>query len=84
MLNLVLNRLTDFKDLQSVTNLDHFNFFMTEVTSYRNQSIDLLYKSLDWFLHDRHFYHERVKPMLPLYTAENIRKPRVFLYFQYM
>ena len=26
--------------------------------SCRNQSIDLLCKSMDWFLYDMHFYHE--------------------------
>ena len=29
--------------------------------SYRNQSINLLYKSRDWFLYDRDLRHERVK-----------------------
>ena len=28
--------------------------------SYRNQSIDLLWKSMDWFLHDNDLCHERV------------------------
>ena len=34
---------------------------MTEVSIYRNQSIDPLCKSMDWFLHDRDLHHERVK-----------------------
>ena len=29
--------------------------------SYRNQSIDLLWKLMDWFLYDRDLRHERVK-----------------------
>ena len=29
--------------------------------SYRNQSTDLLCKSMDWFLYDRELHHERVK-----------------------
>ena len=29
--------------------------------SYRNQSIDLQSKSVDWFLYDRDLRHERVK-----------------------
>ena len=29
--------------------------------SYRNQSIDLLCKSVDWFLYDNGLRHERVK-----------------------
>ena len=32
--------------------------------SYRNQSIDLLLKSVDWFLHDNGLHHERVKQKL--------------------
>ena len=32
--------------------------------SYRNQSIDVLWKSVDWFLYDRDFPYERAK--LPL------------------
>ena len=34
---------------------------MIESLSYRNQTIDLLYKSIDWFLYERDFRHERVK-----------------------
>ena len=36
---------------------------MMEVRTYRNQSIDLQNKSMDWFLYDRGFCHERVKQM---------------------
>ena len=36
---------------------------MTEVTIYRNQWIDLLSKSMDWFLYDRDLRHERVKAL---------------------
>ena len=32
--------------------------------SYRNQSIDLLHKSMDWFLYDIGLRHERVKVLL--------------------
>ena len=38
-----------------------FNPFMTEAVIYRNQSIDLLHKSMDWFLYDNGLRHERVK-----------------------
>ena len=31
--------------------------------SYRNQSIDLLCKSIDWFLYDRGLRHERVETL---------------------
>ena len=34
---------------------------MTGPLSYRNQSTDLLCKSMDWFLHDNGLSHERVK-----------------------
>ena len=37
------------------------NAFMTGALSYRNQSIDLLRKSMDWFLYDNGLRHERVK-----------------------
>ena len=37
------------------------NSFMTEVLIYGNQSIDLLCKSLDWFLYDRDLRHEIFK-----------------------
>ena len=36
----------------------HFNSFMTEALSYRNQSIDLFCKSMDWFLYDNGLRHE--------------------------
>ena len=38
-----------------------FNPFMTGPLSYRNQSIDLQSKSLNWFLYDNGLRHERVK-----------------------
>ena len=38
-----------------------FNSFMTGPLSYRNQSIDLQSKSMDWFLYDKGLLHERVK-----------------------
>ena len=40
----------------------NFNSFMTERSiSYRNQSINLESKSMDWFLYDRDLHHEKVK-----------------------
>ena len=47
--------------------------------SYRNQSIDLLFKLMDWFLYDRDFCHERVKGFLrnlpaKKYKSKNLRK----------
>ena len=34
--------------------------FMTEVLSHRNQTTDLPYKSMDWFLYDKDLRHERI------------------------
>ena len=34
--------------------------------SYRNQSIDLHSKSMDWFRYDKDLRHERVKPVFCL------------------
>ena len=42
------------------------NSFMTGPLSYRNQSIDLLCKSVDWFLYDNGLHHERVNRILNL------------------
>ena len=36
-------------------------FLWGKSLSYRNQSIDLFSKSMDWFLYDRDLRHERVK-----------------------
>ena len=46
----------------SSENEDPINSFMTEVLSYRNQSIDLLCKSIAWLLYDNALRHERVNP----------------------
>ena len=41
--------------------------------SYRNQSIDLLWKSVDWFLYDNGLRHERVK-FLYMITASAMKE----------
>ena len=41
--------------------------------SYRNRSIDLLCKSMDWFVYDRDFRYKRVKVSLP------VQKKQLFL-----
>ena len=41
---------------------------MAEADSYRNQSIDLRSKSMDWFLHGIGLRHERVKTVFSLKT----------------
>ena len=40
--------------------------------SYRNQSIDLLCKSLDWFLHNNGLRHERVKDVAKKVNSNDI------------
>ena len=37
------------------------NFSWRKSLSYRNQSIDLQSKAVDWFLYDRDLRHERVR-----------------------
>ena len=54
--------------------------FMTEVPIYRNQSINLLCKSMDQFLYDRDFRYKRFNPsqtnvtfLQPLKTSRNLK-----------
>ena len=42
----------------------HLTLSWRRPLSYRNQSIDLLCKSMDWFLYDNDPHHERVKDAL--------------------
>ena len=65
---------------------------MTEPLSYRNQSIELQSKSMDWFLYGRDLCHEKVKvnyrnmlthfrllfPLYPLKTENVYPFPIVF------
>ena len=37
--------------------ISNINFFMMRSLSYKNQSIDLQRKSMDWFLYDRDLRH---------------------------
>ena len=72
----VLKRPFSFKRLQSFTQnkkCEKKNQTNRELTltlsrrrsqSYRNQSTDLLCKSMDWFLYDTNLHHERVKTFL--------------------
>ena len=39
----------------------HLSLSWRRPLSYRNQSTDLLHKSMDWFLYDNGLRHERVK-----------------------
>ena len=42
----------------------HLTLSWRRPLSYRNQSIDLLHKSMDWFLYDNGLRHERVNLFL--------------------
>ena len=44
--------------------LSHLTPLWRRSLSYRNQFIDLLCKSMDWFLDDRDLHHERVNQVL--------------------
>ena len=56
---LILLVLFEFKPLKFTLNL--LTFSWRRPLSYRNQSIDLRSKSLDWFLYGNGLRHERVK-----------------------
>ena len=50
-----------FREYRKVTlTQSGLNLSWRRSLSYKNQSIDLLYKSMDWFLYDRDLCHERV------------------------
>ena len=49
------------KTIHSLRKLLVLTFSWQRPVSYRNQSIDLLCKSTDWFLYDNGLRHERVK-----------------------
>ena len=60
--------------------------------SYRNQSIDLLRKSMEWFLYDRDLRQERVKPIIymircaiwhHLYNLKNVKNTHGGLNFNF-
>ena len=40
--------------------------------SYRNRSTDLLCKSMNWFLYDKDFHHERVKSLYYFFSIVNL------------
>ena len=52
----------DFLPLETIFWCIHILFLSWQLSlSYSNQSIDLLCKSMDWFLYDIYLRHERVK-----------------------
>ena len=58
--NIWLIKKLQFLDTPELMTYLLFNSFMLESLSQRNQSIDLLCKSMGWFLYDRGVRHERV------------------------
>ena len=59
-----------FQFLQSVWKL-RLTLSWQRPLSYRNQSIDLLRKSMDWFLYDNGLSHEKVKLEQVLSKSKN-------------
>ena len=51
--------------------------------SYRNQTIDLRSKSVDWFLYDNGLSHERVKGLSPTFDS-NLRKSKQINWFVFL
>ena len=49
------------RTLMLVSIVHHLTLSWWRPLSYRNRSIDLLHKSMDWFLYDSGLRHERVK-----------------------
>ena len=52
--------------LQTAMTVNLFISFMARSLSYRNQSIDLFCKSIDWFQYDRDLCHEKVTANVPV------------------
>ena len=50
--------------------------------SYRNQTVDLLCKSMDWFLYDNGLHHERVKKLgltkMINFSNESVKIPTIY------
>ena len=61
----VLPRLYEFSLTGNVSSIigqeDFLTLSLRRPLSYRNQSFDLLCKSMDWFLYNSSLHHERVK-----------------------
>ena len=53
-------------------NINHLTLSQRRPLSYRNQSIDLKSKSMDWFLHDKCPRHERVNANKYWWTQKNV------------
>ena len=51
--------------------------------SYRNQSIGLQSKSMDWFLYDRDICHERVNDLANILSIHSFHELRYYCYHWY-
>ena len=74
-----LKRLNVFNLSAATKNLiTNYTFSLTLLwwwyLSYRNKSIDLQGKSMEWFLYDKDLRHERVKPTCFLLIRETRRQ----------
>ena len=63
-------------------NAGNINSFMTEVLSYRNLSIDLLCKSMDWFPYDRDLHRERVNVYFQIFNESEVEYFHWFSIFE--
>ena len=55
---------------------------MTETSSYRNQSIDLIGKSMDWFIYDNGLRHERGKKVVSAFILPDLKNTDTTLTFK--
>ena len=62
--HLTKNQRSLSKTHETSTHEEVLTFSYQRSLSYRNQSIDLPSKSMDWFLYDRDLRHERVNEAL--------------------
>ena len=57
-----------------------FNSSWRTSLSYRNQSIDLLSKSMDWFLYDEDVRHEGLRAMFPSQKTHCVNYARIWIF----
>ena len=55
---------------------------MTETSSYRNQSIDLIRKSMDWFLYDNGLRREKGKKVVSALILPDLKNTDTTLTFK--
>ena len=57
-----------------------FNSSWQTSLSYRNQSIDLLSKSMGWFLYDKDVLHEGLRSMFPSQKTHCVNYARIWIF----